>query len=88
MNDTNAENIDLLSHYTFPMTKEEHDTALEKLGDELQEQQLLYLDSENLLCDEDKDAEYHQWMEKQLRLIKSLISIYNALKEYKPGENA
>ena len=58
----------------------EYEKELEKISDELQQQQLLYVDSEILTKDEDKDEEYYKWMEKQLELIKLLIEKYDTLK--------
>ncbi len=55
----------------------DYEKELEKISDELQQQQLAYIDAEILTADEDKDEEYHNWMQKQLKLIKELSMMFD-----------
>ncbi len=55
-------------------------SELEKVSDELQQQQLLYFETELSVSEEDRDEEYYKWMDEQRKLIDKLIASYDALK--------
>ena len=57
----------------------ELDLQIEKASNELQQQQLLYIQNEMLVADEDKDEDYHDWMKNQITLINKLIETYDSL---------